>query len=177
MVYSNYGAAAVIPTGPALPPQFGNTVSELRKENLMDPSPESRRQFFATEFSAMRSEINATLDRMNNNENFCAGSCAALITYASSNQSSGPAALAAVAATAISLFGALRYAQLRRHAHLIDLYVDQIEKSIDEAGGWVSWYAAHRNHSEWSSYSTTRIVFWVSLVGLSFGMAIYRLVR
>ena len=125
------------------------------------------------ELSPLRAEINATLDRMNNNENFCAGACVAVLAFSLSHIPSLISILAMPLAILLTVFGFARYRLLRSHVHQVDKYVAEIEKSFSAQGGWTLWLERNPNQHRFAGYSETRLTFWVFLFLLSVGYSLF----
>lgn len=108
-------------------------------------------------------ELNATIDRMNGNENFSAGAVSAIYAFVLSNTIGPISGLLAALALLVVGFGLVRYAELRRHALALDAYLRAAEREITPEGGW----SAHFDHAiaprPRISFSTTRWTFWLGL--------------
>lgn len=116
------------------------------------------------ELSSLRSEVNAVIDRMNSNENFCAGTVSAILAFVLSTPNQ-PSRWAIAAAAAVVLAVCVRrYVELRAHARKLDAYMRRLELELAPGvGGWTEHYYLSIAGSRTGGYSATRWAFWLAL--------------
>lgn len=116
------------------------------------------------EIQALRAEQNSVIDRMNNNENFCAGTVSAVFAFIASAPGTPYRFVLAFAASLVLFVGCRRYYELLAHSKKLDAYLKKIEDAIaPETGGWTSHYYTSIAGSRTGGYSFTRYVFWAGL--------------
>lgn len=129
------------------------------------------------EIGALREEINQNVQAMANNENFCAGACAALISFAFSRQQITALSISAIVLSfLIYLFGVARFMVLRNHTKTVDDYLRIVELRLRPEGGWVNWYDKKEELGRFPTYAATRLGFWSVLPLVILG-SLYFLVR
>jgi len=137
-----------------------------------------KQDLLLAELQTLRSELNSVIDRMNSNENFCAGTVSAIFAFM---VSTGPFPMKfalALAGALVLLIGVRRYFELRQHTRKLDKYLMAAEKEVNaDGGGWTCYYYESIRGSTTGGYSTTRLVFWAGLaiiVGLCFCLALMK---
>ncbi|MEO0624155.1 MAG: hypothetical protein AAFU49_13430 [Pseudomonadota bacterium] len=128
------------------------------------------------EISSLRAELNATIDRMNGNENFAAGAVSAIFAFVLSNQISLLSIVLTGLALAVSLLGIARFYELKGHFDALDRYIAEAERIICPDGGWSAKFADQPSPRSGFSFTATRRVFWGGLVAASLTGAAFVLI-
>ncbi|MEM1313220.1 MAG: hypothetical protein AAGI51_01605 [Pseudomonadota bacterium] len=115
------------------------------------------------EIGALRAELNACVDRMNSNENFCVGLVTAVVGFLAATPTAGLGVPLSIAATFGVLVGVRRYCEIRAHVHHIDSYLIDVEQRLSPDGGWTCSYYERIKGRPSGGFSDTRWAFWFVL--------------
>lgn len=128
---------------------------------------EGRRRLLLEELISLRAELNATIDRMNGNENFSAGAVSAIFAFVLANDINALSVLMCALALMVSVVGALRYLELRRHAADLDGYLAAAETELSPKGGWSARFRDQIGADRRLRFAPTRAAFWLGIGALS----------
>lgn len=136
-------------------------------------SESNQTELHIAEVGALRAELNSTVDRMSQNENFCMGLISGIYAFILSNDHGAISAILSILSIVVSLLGSVRYFQLRRHTFDLDRYLKKIELEIQPIGGWTNFYYREVLNAKFGGDSKSRIAFWLILGIVSFAGCVY----